>query len=116
MPTIKTWTDVTAGTQNPNVIQGNQFEFLSRPSRVQVYARQDSASTGIGECEVFLSQTLELPQAPVTRTAPAGINVNTDLLVDTFGDMGDRIVVRLVETGGTNDSEVDVMVVIVPVA
>jgi len=116
MPTIKVRSALLASGVNANTIQGNQFEFLARPSRVQVYARQDSATTGVGEIEVFLSQTLELPQARVTATAPAGINVNTDLLVDTFGDMGDRIVVRHVETGGAQPSDVDIMVVIVPVA
>jgi len=116
MPTIKVHGVLAAGGVEPNIIQGNQFEFLMRPSRVQVYARQDQTAAGVGEIEVFLSQTLELPQARVTSSAPEGINVNTDLLVDTFGDMGDRIVVRLVETGGLAASEIDVMVVIVPVA
>ena len=114
MPTIKVQTSVAAGTQESNVIQGNQFEFLAVPCRVQVFARQSNAGTpGVGEVEVFFSQELQMPQAPVTIGA-AGINVNTDLLVDSFGDRGDRIVVREVETGGAQLALIDCMVVITP--
>lgn len=115
MPTIKVRNTITAGAQNANVIQGNQFEFLQVPSRVQVYARQSSAGTpGVGEIEVFLSQTVELPQCPLTIDSP-GIRQNEDLVVDTYGDRGERIVVREVETGGAQSAVIDVMVVITPV-
>lgn len=114
MPTIKVQTSVAAGTQNPNVIQGNQFEFIAVPSRVQVYARQSNAGTpGVGEVEVFFAGTVEMPQAPITIGA-AGINVNTDLLVDSFADRGERLVVREVETGGAQLALIDCMVVITP--
>jgi hypothetical protein len=116
MPTIRSRDSIAAGGQNMNVIQGNQFEFLQHPSNVKVYARQSNAGTpGVGEIEVFLSQTVELPQSPITIAEP-GIRQNEDLLVDTFGDRGDRIVVREIETGGAQLALIDVMVVITPVA
>jgi hypothetical protein len=115
VPTIKDQTTVSAGTQENNVIQGNQFEFLQTPSRVQVWAAQATTGTpGVAEIEVFLSQELQLPQCPINGRDPVTINTNTDLIVDTVGDRGDRIVVREVETGGSNDVVVQVMVVITP--
>lgn len=116
MPSIRVNTTVAAGGQNANVIQGNQFEFLRGPANVKVFARQSSAGTpGVGEVEVFLSQELVYPQGPVTIAA-AGVRMNEDLIVDTFGVQGDRIVVREVETGGTNAAVIDVLVVITEVA
>ncbi len=115
MPTIRSRNSIAAGGQDLNVIQGNQFEFLAHPSNVKVYARQSNAGVpGVGEIEVFFSQELQLPQSPVTIAEP-GVRVSEDLLVDAFGDRGDRIVIREIETGGVNLAIIDVMVVITPV-
>jgi hypothetical protein len=41
--------------------------------------------------------------------------VNQDLIVDTYGDRGDRVVIREVETGGTQAAVIATMTVITPV-
>lgn len=119
MPTIKSRTNIAAAGVNGNLVAGNQFEFLSRPSNVKVYARQAyDAAPGLAEVEVFLSSELALPQCPITIAGTAaedGLKVNQDLIVDTFGDQGDRLVVRGAETAGAQDVNIDLMVVITPV-
>jgi len=116
MPTIRTVTVLAAGGTNANVLTGSQFEFLGTVSQVQVYAIQDTGgAAGIGEIEVFFGQELQLSQSPPNSKA-AGPEVPEDLLVDDFGAGGDRLVVRLVETGGAAAATMNVLVKITPTA
>lgn len=116
MPTIRTYDSVAAGTQVENAVAGNQFEFLGAPSRVQIYAEQDSGGTpGVGEVEVFFGQELQYRQARI-NLGTAGPKAPDDMIVDDYGDRGDRIVVRLIETGGTNAAVIRTQVKITPIA
>jgi len=125
MPTIRNVTVLAAGAQNANVLTGSQFEFLGAPSRIQVYAIQDDAGAGpfgVGEVEIFFGQELEFSQSPPNvLTTPAGVagsggpNVPDDLLIDDFGAGGDRLVVRVTETGGTNGVTLNTLVKITPI-
>lgn len=114
MPTIRVSSTVPVGGTVPNVLAGSQFEFLARPSIVQVFAVQDPAD--LAEIEVFFGQELQLPQSPVTAVAAAGLgpNVPDDEIVNDIGAPGDRLVVRLVETGGALTAAVRTMVKITP--
>ena len=113
MPTIRETVSIAAGGQNANVLQGSQFEFLARPSVVQVFAVQDAGD--FGEIEVFFGQELQLPQSALShRTAGEGPFVPDDEIVNDVGAPGDRLVVRLVETGGAAAAEIRVMVKITP--
>ena len=116
MPTIRTVTALAAGGANANVLQGNQFEFIQTPSRVQVFAVQEGA--GVGEIEVFFGQELQLPQTqPNLRAAGAGgPSVQDDGLVDDYAAPGDRLVVRVAETGGAAVTALRVLVKITPMA
>jgi hypothetical protein len=117
MPSIRNTTTLTLGAVNANVLQGSQFEFLGAPSRVQVYAMQDSAGGGgVGEAEVFFGQELELAQTRVNLRTPADVRVPDDLIVDDIGAAGDRLVVRLTETGGALTAVVVTLVKITPIA
>lgn len=113
MPTIRATTVVPAGGVVQNVLTGSQFEFLARPSIVQVFAVQDL--TELAQIEVFFGQELQLPQSPVTEAvAGTGPKVPDDEIVNDLGAPGDRLVVRLVETGGAVAANVRTMVKITP--
>jgi hypothetical protein len=115
MPTIRNVNALAAGAQITNVLQGSQFEFLGAPARVQVYAIQDSGgAAGIGEVEVFFGQELQLSQSRVNVDAKGPV-VPDDLVVDDFGAGGDRIVVRITETGGANGATLNTLVKITPI-
>jgi len=115
MPTIRNVTVLAAGAQNANVLQGSQFEFLGAISRLQIYAIQDSTgAAGVGEVEIFFGQELQFTQSPVNIKI-AGPDVPDDLLIDDFGALGDRLVVRVSETGGAAGVTVNTLVKITPV-
>lgn len=100
MPTIPFSITVGIGATVANALAGSQFEFLARPSRVQVYLTQDPAD--LAEAEVFFGQEIEATAAPIRAALNAGEGpiIPDDLLVDDIGAPGDRLVVRLTETGG----------------
>lgn len=115
MPTIRNVTPLAAGGINTNVLQGSQFEFLGAPSRIQVYAIDDSGGAGgVGEVEVFFGQELQFSQSPVNIKASGPI-VPDDLIVDDVGAGGDRLVVRVSETGGASGATINTMVKITPI-
>ena len=113
MPTIRVSSVVGIGGTVPNVLAGSQFEFLARPSVIQVFNVQDLAD--LAEIEVFFGQELQLPQSPCLQfTAGFGPNVPDHEVVNDIGAPGDRLVVRLVETGGVGTATVRTMVKITP--
>lgn len=114
MPTARFATALAASATNENIIAGSQFEFLGRPSRVQVYSAADTGD--IVNLEVFFGQELQATPAPVPRvTDGTGPTVPDDLVVDDVGAPGDRLVLRLVNTLAVA-ADVRTMVVITPVA
>jgi len=116
MPSIPFRFSVAAGTTVANALAGSQFEFLGAPSRVQIYLTQDGA-VGIGEAEVFFGQEIQLPQGriPIAVGAGQGPKVPDDVRVDDFGAPGDRIVIRLLETGGALAAVIRGLVQITPI-
>lgn len=113
MPTIRVSSDTGIGGTVANVLAGSQFEFLARPSIVQVFCVQDTGD--FGEVEVFFGQEVQLPQSPIPQvTATEGPNVPDHEIVNDIGAPGDRLVVRLVETGGAATAIVRTMVKITP--
>jgi hypothetical protein len=114
MPTVRGAEVVAIGGTIGNVLAGSQFEFLARPSIVQVFATQDPAD--LGNIEVFFGQELQLSTSPITVSALAGQGpiVPDDEIVNDVGAPGDRLVVRLTETGGAATAIVRWMVKITP--
>ncbi len=114
MPTARFTNALLANAVVENLIAGSQFEFLGRPSRVQVYAVADAAD--VVNLEVFFGQELQATPAPVPRVADGtGPTVPDDLVVDDIGAPGDRLVLRLTNTLGLA-ADTRTMVVITPVA
>lgn len=114
MPTARFANALIANETVENIIAGSQFEFLGRPSRVQVYSAADLGDEV--NLEVFFGQELQATPAPVPRVADGtGPTVPDDLVVDDVGAPGDRLVLRIVNTLGVA-ADVRTMVVITPVA
>jgi hypothetical protein len=115
VPTARFANSLGANEVVENVIAGSQFEFLGRPSRVQVYSVSDLAD--VISLEVFFGQELQASPAPLPRvTDGTGPTVPDDLIVDDVGAPGDRLVLRLTETLGNAGSLARTMIVITPVA
>ena len=114
MPTIRNVSVLVAGGGDPNVLTGSQFEFLGTVSRVQVYAIQDSGgAAGVGELEIFFGQELQFSRSPI-NVKSNGPTIPDDLLIDDFGALGDRLVIRLSETGGALGATINTLVKITP--
>jgi len=105
---------VAIGGVIQNLMTGSQFEFLARATRVQIYGSQDPLD--LGTMEVFFGQELEMAVSPIPFSLNAGEGplVPNDLLLDDFGAPGDRIVIRLTETGGAATAVTRVLVVLTP--
>lgn len=114
MPTARFRNVLAANGVVENIIAGSQFEFLGRPSRVQIYSVADLVDTVA--LEVFFGQELQATQARLPAVVNGtGPTVPDDLIVDDVGAPGDRLVLRLTEQTGIA-GVVRTMVVITPVA
>lgn len=119
MPSQAFTTVVAAGGVVQNLMTGSQFEFPGRPTRVQVYAGRDNGGlAGFASIECFFGQELELASSPLSNIAVNGAApaVPDNLVVDDIAAPGDRIVIRLTETGGAATVTVRTLVVLTPIA
>lgn len=115
MPTQRFATTLAAGAINANIIAGSQFEFLGAITRVQIYQLGD-IGVGLYNSEVFFGQVLELADSPgPLGTVGTGPRVPDDLILDAIGAPGDRLVIRMTETGGAAIADVRTLVVLTPV-
>jgi len=115
VPTVRINTTLGANEVVQNILAGSQFEFLGRPSRVQIYSVADLAD--LIDLSAFFGQELQLAASPLTRIADGtGPIVPDNLVIDDIGAPGDRLTVTLTETAGAAGSLARTMVVITPVA
>lgn len=114
MPSARFSNTLAANEVVANIMAGSQFEFLARPSRVQIYSVADLAD--LVSIEVFFGQELQLSQSPLNQvTVATGPDVPDALIVDDIAAPSDRITIRLTETGGIAGIT-RTLVVITPVA
>lgn len=114
MPTFNATTTLTANQTIPNIMQGSQFEFPERPTRIQIYALVENGDAA--DMEVFFGQELQLARSPLQVGAIAGDGpkVPEDLVLDDIC-FGGRIVIGLTDTAGAA-CVVRTKVVLTPVA
>ena len=106
----------TAGTTNNNLASGEKFEFLSRPSVVKLYLACD-ASAGSVTADFSLGNVVVGDNlVPRYVTAGSGPNRNEHLLLRAVGRAGDRIQLRLRETGGATATPTRAMIEIDEIA
>jgi len=114
MPTARFSNTLAANEVVNNIMAGSQFEFVGRPSRIQIYSVADLAD--IVQLEAFFGQELQASPSNLPQvTAGTGPTVPDSLLVDDIAAPGDRITVRLTETAGAAGITRS-MIVITPVA
>jgi len=114
VPTARFSNTLAANEVVQNIMAGSQFEFVGRPSRIQIYSVADLAD--IVQLEAFFGQELQASPSNLPQTtAGFGPAVPDDLLVDDIAAPGDRITIRLTETAGAAGITRS-MVVITPVA
>lgn len=109
MPVFRFTDQIAAGDVNENILAGSKFEFLSRPSAVRVFAVQDAghlAEMDLTLGNVVVGENLRLNEA----AAGTGPSRSDDFAVSGVGRPGDRIQVRLRETGGVAVAVVRVLV------
>jgi len=116
MPTVRISSSLVANESVQNILAGSQFEFLGRPSRVQIYIVADIGDDV--DVAVFFGQELQISASPVPQIAAAtGPVVPDSLVIDDIGAPGDRLTVTITETAGiAGPALVRTMVVITPVA
>lgn len=96
-----------------NLLTGRKQEFLSRPAVVTVFQAQDPA-VGIGETDLTLGNVVvgEDLVPNVSLGAGEGPLVNSDMISRGVGAAGDRIQIRVRETGGALAAVVRTLVTI----
>jgi len=104
------------GTTINNLVAGEKFEFLSRPAVVKFYLCTDTG-TGVVEADITLGNVVVGDNliSPL-HTATLGPERDKHLLARAIGRAGDRIQVRLRETGGSANSPTRLLVEIDEIA
>lgn len=116
MPTFINETTLTANQVVANIMAGSQFEFVQRPTRVQVYSLAEAGDTV--DMQVFFGQELQmaLSRLGVGAAAGAGPVVPDDLLIDDIAAPLDRLTIGVNEATGLAAGIVRTRVVLTPVA
>lgn len=96
----------TAGTTNNNLVAGEKFEFLARPSVVKLYVTADVVVNGSIEVDFSLGNVVVgdnlVPAYTDVTVTDQGPDRDKHLLARAVGRGGDRIQVRLRSTGAAN--------------
>lgn len=118
MPNFRDRRTVAAASTVQNVLAGSAFEFLARPSRVQVWVTRDAVAGLDGDVKVqvqFGSEIqLENADVPRERVTEAGPSTDDPPLADDVGAAGDRLVVRISNSDAVLTPIVQTFVRIVP--
>jgi len=110
--TITNITDVGIGA-TASLIQGEQGRTLMEPSRVRIYANQENVNVSF-TITIGADQVASAAVAAIQAAAGVMPIVPDNLLVESFGDGGDEIVIRAQNTDAAA-SEARVMVQITPI-
>lgn len=117
MPVERRFVTLAAGATNANIIQGSIYEFMSRPTRVQILARSATAvaaGTGTNIGVQFGSRTIALQSQTVCPGGPiftgnASPQMPEDMIVDDIAMPGERIVISLQDRGAGDTTQVQVI-------
>lgn len=95
-------TAVPAGGQVANAFAGSAFEFLRGMSRVSIASVVAAAGIGSVTGTIQFGPEVQLEEGAVHVEALAGRGplMPEDIIVDDFAAGGDRLVLRLTNTGG----------------
>ena len=110
MPTVKKRITLAANGVNENVLSGSAYEYVGRASQITVALAKNSAG-GTVDADVQVGPELLTESSNVDNEQGVGFGplVPENLVVQDMAAAGDRVIVRLRETGGTG-ADVGVMV------
>lgn len=115
MPTIRTRTSVPSGGAPVYPLQGDQYEYLPFPARVQFAVVGSDAATVDTRATVYSGSDVLQQNGPITTKPAATLNVVNpdDFMLDDVAGQGERLNVVLTNSGTTADL-VDVVCIITP--
>ena len=110
-------TTVGAGATVANVFAGSAFEFIGRPSRVVIAATTILAGGSVITATIQYGPEIQLEEGQISaeRAVTAGPSWADDVITDDLAAPGDRLVMRVTNTGGA-PFDVRTKVRITPVA
>jgi hypothetical protein len=98
---IKAEVTVNSGTTNNNILAGEPFEFLSRPSAVRLLATQQIVAASLLEVDFNLGNVIAgLGLVPNIAVTNGVVDKSVDSFPAAVGQAGDRIQIRVRETTG----------------
>ncbi len=107
--TITNITDVAIGA-TASLIEGEQGRTLQEPSRVRIYANQENVNVSF-TITIGADQVASAATSAIQATLGVMPITPNDLLVESFGDGGDEIVIRAQNTdAGASEARVRVMI------
>ena len=98
MPTTRFTTNLAAGQQVNNILDGSLFEIVRRPGRMSIAAVGDSGTTILMSVLADTETLLEESPVPLEPAAGQGPNVEDHLLLLESVAPGDKLTVRLRST------------------
>lgn len=101
MPNFSILVSVPLGGTVANAFAGSAFEFLSRPSRVQIAQTVILAGASEVTSTIQFGPEVQLEEGQVNseRGVAFGPQMPDDIVVDDVGAAGDRLVNRLTNSG-----------------
>lgn len=111
--TISVIEDVAAASTS-SILRNSRGITLVEPSRIQLYANRESTEITMN-ITVGADIVLEDGFPTVLATAGIGPIVPDDIMVDSFGDTGDEIIVRARNTAAADAREARVLIRVTPI-
>lgn len=114
MPTIRARIDVPSGGAPVYPLQGDQYEYLPFPARVQFAIVGLTTGTVDTRATVYSGSDVLQQNGPITQKAAVGVVNPDDFMLDDVAGQGERLNVVLTNSGTTTDT-VEVVVIITPI-
>ena len=114
MPTIRARLTVPFGGAPVYPLQGDQYEYLPFPARVQFAIVGLTTATVNTAATVYSGSDVLQQNGPITTKAAVGVVNPDDFMLDDVAGQGERLNVVLTNSGTTNDT-VEVVVIITPI-
>lgn len=113
MPTIRTKTTVPFGGAPVYPLQGDQYEYLPFPARVQFAIVGLTGATIDTRATVYSGSDVLQQNGPITTKTTVAVVNPDDFMLDDVAGQGERLNVVLTNSGSANDT-VEVVCIITP--
>jgi len=111
--TITNITDVPLSSTS-SLIAGERGRTLLEASRVKIYANRETVAI-LFNITLAGESLIQDGVSAVQATAGQGPSIRDDLLIDSFGDAGDELVIRAANSDAAAAREARVVIFVIPV-